>query len=746
MLISDLSQYMGPTGPVLPTGMPYGEYHLTGPNQYVYTEEPDERVIPSTPFSGSRSPLPVPWRGTMFVSPSLGHDSRCSTPAQESYHPPHSPGALPVTPGDVPNVIPVDPSVGGPPPHQTIINIPRIGVPPPGHMVEPGIPVQSSPPAHPVVAVQPSLQGVPTRPIVTHPPFPGPSVPVSESIHVPSRASSRTCTYYAPMPSECGVRDRRPSFSMEDAPEPPRRYPSSASAMGGDRRSPQRMPSRGDAPMLPADLDSSPSSPSSGTLTYFDSSRRSESASHRDSQTTTNGSGSSHGHLLARLVSLEKEVRKINAAAAVTTERPEAETSCANVAERRVLDYFHGMRIAVENRHHAEQESARLREELKLHKLQLEEVQKESQNVLKQVDSLRKEAEAEAVRARITARKLQEEMLVMLAREEGRRGNQERLSMVRRIGYVEEHHEGDENIPELGKATLDEERNDPRSHIQLRSAASTRQQPIRSEWAPPIRTFDTSSYVPPLPVRVHTPSHEHRTPSPPRDLDEPETIHPIPIRPSLIISSQPSVPIDDGWIPRADSGTSYIRLPPPDELRQPTPPSPSSVATEVQDRRATQQSPPTPVSPPVRSRDYVYQPSVPPPISRGHTPSIASRTSTHVSQYDVVNECPGSSLRNEIYVGRVRSGSQPSRESTSQNEHRDQDRHHSSRTEVESIADQWRADDAASPPRNPPRLLTPSAVSRPHQPSRIYYPQPGFHYRAWKLVVPRPSGMSRIKE
>ena len=190
------SQYVGPTGPVLPAGTPYGEYHPTGPSEYVHhIDEPDERVIPTTPSSGSRSPLPVPGRGTMFVPPSPGHDSRSSTPTQESYHPPHSPGALLVPPGDVPNVIPVDPSVGGGPPHQTIINIPpQIGVPPPGHIVDPGIPVQSSPRGmHPGMAVPPSPQGV-HGPIVIHPPMQGPPVPVSESVYVPSRASSRTST------------------------------------------------------------------------------------------------------------------------------------------------------------------------------------------------------------------------------------------------------------------------------------------------------------------------------------------------------------------------------------------------------------------------------------------------------------------------------------------------------------------------------------------------------------------------
>lgn len=226
--------------------------------------------------------------------------------------------------------------------------------------------------------------------------------------------------------------------------------------------------------------------------------------------------------------------------------------------------------------------------------------------------------------------------------------------------------------------------------------------------------FEADPHAPPLPVpsrnnsaRTQTPSHGHRTPSPPDQPDEPETIHPIPIRHSPNLPAHHINVPPDGWIPTADSRTSYIAVPPPHELQQPFPPSPSSVATEIQDSRPTHQQEPTPVPPPVRTRDYAYQASVPPPIPIQRTSSLASRTSTHISQYDLVNKRPGSALRNEIYVGRARSGSQPSRDnSMSRNEHRDQERErrYSDRTEAESIVEQWRADsDVASSPRNPPR-------------------------------------------
>ncbi|KAF8555437.1 hypothetical protein OG21DRAFT_904309 [Imleria badia] len=323
----------------------------------------------------------------------------------------------------------------------------------------------------------------------------------------------------------------------------------------------------------------------------------------------------------------------------------------------------------------------------------------------------------------------------MPVREEGRTtGYEEGLYMGRQMGYNEGHHDGNENALELGESTSDEEYNDARSHVQLRSGASTRRLSKRSGSARSVRTFETSLHpLPPpaplrvVPARVRMPFYSYRTPSPPSDLDELETIHPIPISPSTpIISNRPfRVPIDNGWIPTADSRTSYIQVPPPHELRQPVSPSPSSVTTEAPESRATQQSPPTPVSSPIRSRDYDHQASVPPPIS--------SRTSTHISQYGLANKRLGSSSRNEIYVGRARSGSQPSREDTSRNEHRDQEHRHSNRTEADSITKQWRANGDASPPRTPPRLLTPFAVPHPHQP-------PGFHYQARKLVAPPPLG------
>ena len=272
---------------------------------------------------------------------------------------------------------------------------------------------------------------------------------------------------------------------------------------------------------------------------------------------------------------------------------------------------------------------------------------------------------------------------------------------------------------------------------------------MRPGSAPPVRRFETRSPLPipsPRAVPVHTPSHEHRTPSPLREPDEPETIRPIPIHASPATPTTHITAPPDGWIPRADSRTSYIPVPPPHGSQPPIPPSPSFVAADFQDRRSTPQPEPTPIPPPIRARDYAYQPSVPVPVQRLHTPSLASRTSTHLSQYDLVNKRPGSSLRNEIYIDRAGSGSQPSRSSLSRNEHREQDHHHLDQTEAESIAEQWRADsETSTPPRNPPRSVVSvfPAAKRSHadcQKTPSSRRPVHFYYRPREIVTPSPLG------
>jgi len=81
-------------------------------------------------------------------------------------------------------------------------------------------------------------------------------------------------------------------------------------------------------------------------------------------------------------------------------------------------------RVLNDNRLSAQQEAAKINTELRLQQVQLENAQKEierAHDTMKEVERQRDEAEAEATRARAKARKLQQEMLIAAAREEGRR-------------------------------------------------------------------------------------------------------------------------------------------------------------------------------------------------------------------------------------------------------------------------------------------------------------------------------------
>lgn len=209
-------RYGGPMGPVRPAESPYEEYPPSGPSEYVYhPQEIDELAIPSPPSQSdmSREPLPVPGPGAFPVPHSPAeHESRSSTPTQESYRPPYSPAVQPIPPG--PAVVPMAPPGGGPQfaPQQTVV-VPPAPVPPPGHLDHPlPIIVQASPPgplAQGAIPMQPSITFPPSgMPIPLGTPQPGvailpsqpgpgtivinpPAMPVPES-YGPSRASSRS--------------------------------------------------------------------------------------------------------------------------------------------------------------------------------------------------------------------------------------------------------------------------------------------------------------------------------------------------------------------------------------------------------------------------------------------------------------------------------------------------------------------------------------------------------------------------
>ncbi|EGO22044.1 hypothetical protein SERLADRAFT_441263 [Serpula lacrymans var. lacrymans S7.9] len=483
----------------------------------------------------------------------------------------------------------------------------------------------------------------------------------------------------------------------------------------------------------PTDVDSSPSSPSSpsDTLNYLFANRQTRSTKHR----LRSNADESTSRLLTRLLARDDDIRAANALITATNERLTNETARADTAEHRALEYFTRLRSANEARERAEQDVNRLKEELRLYSVQLENAQKEifrAQDIIAQVAAQKSEAEADAARARTTARKLQEEKLVMQARDEGRKeGYKEGWSRGRRLGYVEgreiefvdserhrsrqryvvqEEDDGDDEEP------FDEVRVRPAERPQ--SAAANRRQssqvPLvnRPGSAPPVRNYDTAPHAANIPVRtvvtprpLPSPSHEPLPLPIPAHSRSPETIHPIPIRLSPSPTFRPTSVPPDGWIPRADSRTSRIAMPSPHELIQPVE-SALFGSSETSDND----------HPPVRTHDYAY------PSQRSRAISASSRSSTRISQYDLVSAPTGrdddtltsrSSSVNSVNFVPVRTwtGSHPQLTPVMEEQRQ--------RSETESIAEHWRAENSESstsrltrPPSRPP-LRRPREVIMP---------------------------------
>ncbi|KAG6373888.1 hypothetical protein JVT61DRAFT_6041 [Boletus reticuloceps] len=143
--------------------------------------------------------------------------------------------------------------------------------------------------------------------------------------------------------------------------------------------------------------------------------------------------------LMDMLVNEEYESKQTRKVLYTAFDRLEHETRRAEGAEARIEETIQRARAINEARISAEQRTVRAQEELKLYKLQLDNAQKEilrAQDVLKAIEAQRDEAEAAAVSARSRARRLNEERMIELAREEGRRlGFEEGVRRGRRMGY-----------------------------------------------------------------------------------------------------------------------------------------------------------------------------------------------------------------------------------------------------------------------------------------------------------------------
>ncbi|KAH9006859.1 hypothetical protein EDB86DRAFT_3069557 [Lactarius hatsudake] len=215
------------------------------------------------------------------------------------------------------------------------------------------------------------------------------------------------------------------------------------------------------------------------------------------------------------------------------TEQLKQESQRADENERRAREAIQRFKAINEARLSAQQDASRAKEELSLYKIQLEYAQQEifkAQDILDSLESQRHDAEASAAKARNVARKLKEETLVDLAREEGRRiGLQEGISRGRRLGV--EH---------------------PRSPLDRRESRVVPSAPsldnINVVQEEDVRSTETGSPPAPSPLDPIGETMLNFPPNTPSPSHHPDNVVP-----------------PEGFIPFADN-SSTIRLPPPYEM------------------------------------------------------------------------------------------------------------------------------------------------------------------------------------
>ena len=382
-------------------------------------------------------------------------------------------------------------------------------------------------------------------------------------------------------------------------------------------------------PTSPTSLKHSNSTSSSGrssSSSSGSSASRRKSRGHKERPDSTYA-GLSSKDLARMLVEEERRTSYFSKWTQTLSSQLSQQKQRADDAERRVTHGAVRLKEETETRIRLEQSLKQKGEELKLYQVQLKKAQGEiykAQDALAEVEKMRDEAEHAAAKARSIARKLREQRLVDIAREEGRRvGLKEGLARGQEIEYVDRGYA----YLEGGAAVEEVDDDDYYSHT------------TRSRPSPPPRTAATT--VPPNvpggggggkapgitdppeervlnPIAVTTPL---RMPSP--ELS-PKISQPVPVpTPEPAIPSRPvstasvgtrpmhrqvQVP-PDVWIPVSDEDGG-IRIPPPHEL---SPQVAYSTALPPQLR-----APASPTPPPVKSPNNRPTLIVRPPSSDTH--------------------------------------------------------------------------------------------------------------------------------
>ncbi|KAH9977822.1 hypothetical protein BGW80DRAFT_1284371 [Lactifluus volemus] len=413
----------------------------------------------------------------------------------------------------------------------------------------------------------------------------------------------------------------------------------------------------------------------------------------------------------ARLTSMllydEREANDLRRMLLSVTEQLKKESQRADDNERRAREAIQRFKAINEARTAAQQDAARATEELRLYKLQLEHAQQEiykAQNILDSLEAQRHDAEASAAKARTVARKLKEDTLVDLAREEGRQlGLKQGLARGRRLGFEQTRSTSSDRRD--SQVILNDLPPEQDHEDDVGSLTPTSVPAILVE--PPLDPIgeDMLDFPPSSPANLEI--FPHPEAPPPGDLPRPVTTSP---------SHHPhSIIPQDGFIPLA-SNDSVIRLPPPHEMASPVAPS-----SPVLERPASVGAAPLMVPDPGVRRDRA-------PTEPG------SPGSTNISEFELVSQPNDASSRpsrrNEArldVIPEVVSGSNTPAD----------------RARSISIGPASRPASSAS---SVPRVLSPSFVQANASPSRSHYDRRRSSYTSTSSSSANvtPAGLSRI--
>ncbi|KAH8092464.1 hypothetical protein BXZ70DRAFT_454918 [Cristinia sonorae] len=378
-----------------------------------------------------------------------------------------------------------------------------------------------------------------------------------------------------------------------------------------------------------------------------DSPARSRRSGEPKRQRSSKHLSSASKELAKLLVFEEKECQELRSTLQLMAERLKMETQRADEAESRVKDVVFRFKEANDARLAAQVESARYREELNLYKLQLDNAQKElrrAQELLDAVEAQRVTAEEEAARARGMARKLKEEKVIQVARDEGRKqGIEEGIARGRAMGYEEGRAAGYAR----GKTSATKEYMQkqqqyepaeydlPGSPIRISASTSDDSSPLKRPAPVPIQQ---PQGTPPEDIRIASPgSNNVQVHAAAESRSNPRSsVHSF----TQITSDYPQ---DDGWIPKIDED-GRVRLPPPHELASSPVPSPPAPTPPLM-------VPPPVVSQPTNSDSDVTTPTEPtsgrPRYRRRRS---TESNSTTMSQFDILGPPVASSGPDRAHV------------------------------------------------------------------------------------------------